>query len=274
MALRIGEAIDYLYNVVSPWIFVGILVTYFIPDDPSFVPYLLVLGCSALGYIFSLRLLRICWMRGWIRIAFQWLKYYLSKAWIKALLGLRYVRDTWTGRVLGILAVINNVLFVPWVYHNVDLLRWIRSTVQLVRDCIEFMKDPPELLRAFDTWKDSVPVLGYVLQYGKEYVNGVLADCRVGSIWALVKIPVISLTLGLGAVIAYAIWNWRLVLGLGAGAWVRYWNAPMGRGGGGDDDDAPGGGSKGDAPQGDESAEDSISHMHEDAPKTRSPRRR
>lgn len=219
---RTGEMIDYLYDVISPWIFVGILVTYFIPDDPRFVPYVLVAGCVALGTILWARLIRVCWIRGWIRTALRWLEYYLSKAWIRALLGLRYVRDTWPGRALGILAVINNVLFVPWIYHNVDLLRWIRSTVQLVHDCVEYVRNPPALLKAFNIWKDSVPILGYVLRYGKEYVNEILKACRSGSVWVLFMIPLASLTLAAGAVIAYAIWNWRALWGIamrGANAW-------------------------------------------------------
>lgn len=221
---RVGETIDYLYDVISPWIFVGIMVTYFIPDDPRPVPYVLVMGCLALGTILWARLIRVCWIRGWIRVALRWLEYYLSKAWIRTLLGLRYVRDTWPGRALGILAVTNNVLFVPWIYHNVDLLRWIRSTIQLLHDCVEYVRNPPALLKAFNIWKDSVPVFGHVLRFGKNYVNEILKACRSGSIWVLFMIPLASLTLAAGAVIAYAIWNWRALWGT-AMRGARAWNA-------------------------------------------------
>ena len=222
--VRFGETIDYFYDVISPWIFVGILVTYFLPDNPRFVPYVLVAGCLTLGTILVARLIRVCWIRGWIRLALRWLEYYLSKAWIRALLGLRYVRDTWTGRALGILAVINNVLFLPWIYHNVDVLHWIRSTMQLLHDCVEYVRDPPTLLVAFDTWKDTVPVFGYVLRYGKNYVNEILKACRQGSIWVLFIIPLGSLVLAAGAVMAYAICNWRAVMAYATWNWRALWN--------------------------------------------------
>jgi hypothetical protein len=217
MVVQLGRTFDFLYNEVSPFLIVGLSTLYFVASEIPVVPYILVAGWLATCFIFTVRVFRVCWKRGWIKAAVKWLKYYLSKAWIQSILGLRYVLNNLPGRVLGLFAVINLFLFIPWIKHNIKIFKLVRATIQLIRDCVEYIRNPPELLRAFDIWKDSIPIFGRMLNFGQYYVDYVLEECGTGSHKVLIIIPIVTIILGGCAVFAYAVWNWRMAVNWGAG---------------------------------------------------------
>ena len=208
MTDQLAVAFDFLYNEVAPIMIVGLSVLYFVAKEVFFAPYVLVAGWMLVCLIIGVRVVREAMRRGWLRWLWRMAKHYLTTAWIKAILGLRYIRDNLAGRVMGLFAIVNLSLFGSWIYYNVDLLRWVRSTVQLVRDCIEYIRNPPELLKAFNIWKNSIPVFGRMLNYGTVYVDYVIDGCKHGSHSVLLVIPLVSLVLAASAVAAYAIWHW------------------------------------------------------------------
>jgi hypothetical protein len=207
----VGSAVNYAYSEASPILVVSLSVLYFVAKQWAATPYVLVSGWLVFIAIITAKALLEAYRNGWLRATYRWLEFYLTKAWIKALLGLRYIRDTMIGRTAGLFAVVNLALFGPWVWYNVDLLKWVKSTVELVRTCVKYIADPPALLSAFEVWKGSIPLFGRTLDAGTNYVQRAIRDCKDGSLLVLVKVILVTVCLGVVAILAYALWNWRIV---------------------------------------------------------------
>lgn len=216
-------AFDFLYEELSPFMVVGLSAAYFVGRGQPVVPYVLVAGWPFVGAVLAVRAVREARRRGWLRWICEVANYYIGKAWIRALLGLRYMRDSWLGRVLALFAVANIGLLAPWVYYNVDPLRWMRASVQLIVDVAQYITDPPALLVAFDVWKDSVPLLGPMLRYGAFYTANMVQMSKNGDHGVLLAVPIMSFLLGGAAVVAYLLWNFGNVYRwLDGGHWQQW----------------------------------------------------
>jgi hypothetical protein len=168
-----------------------------------------------IGLTLLTRAIIISIQKGWVLWIFQNIKHYLSKTWISVALGVEKLRNNWIGRVLILLGMCNLLLLLPWAFWNVDFLAFVRSTYFLLHGCVNALFEPAELLKAFDTWKDTVPILGVALLKGTKYVDYVLDQCYLGNMNVLVIIPLTSVAIVGVALALYALWNidkiWKMV---------------------------------------------------------------
>jgi hypothetical protein len=212
------KAFHFVYSEVSPLVTVGLCLLYFVGKHVFFSAYVLIFGWLMIGMMLLCRGILYMVRRGWISWVYNLLTRVLGKAWIAVLFGIEKLRDNWFGRVLALMAVCNLMLYIAWVYYNIDMLAFMRSTYYLICDCITSLFDPISLLTSFEIWKNSVPVLGITLNKGSEYVEYVLKACLAGNKEVLILIPITSLGIGLQALFFYGIanidklWkNWRNV---------------------------------------------------------------
>ena len=197
----------FVYTEVSPFVVVALVLLYFVARKFWFAPHVLIFGWLLVGLLILTQWIQKLVMKGWVAWFFKLAKQLLNKTWINVLLGVEKLRNNWLGRVLGILALTNLLLLVVWAYYNVDLLAWIRSTVILLCDCVQAFFDPVAMLRSFDTWKNTVPILGKFLNIGTEYVDHIWATCERGTPEALIIVPAVSAGILCCAIIIYALWN-------------------------------------------------------------------
>lgn len=246
MALSLASLysfIDRCHSRFSPPLFVASSIIYFFGSSKmssTFIstisPYLVVCGMETVVSMLLSKALSEAFRRGWIRVAFEWAKFYFRLTWIKIILGLRYLTDSWFGFSLGLFAVSDALLVLIWIRYNLDPLKWVRSTFQLLLSFFRYIRDPPALMEAFNVWKDSVVILGRVLRFGVWWVNRVFDQSKAGSLLVLLEIIAMTLLLGILAVLSYALCNWRIAREFAA----RYYLPPPPPGddsSGGDDED-------------------------------------
>jgi hypothetical protein len=203
----VGKAFAFVYTEVSPFVVVGLCLLYFVARKLWFAPHVLIFGWLLIGIMLLARVVQQLVQKGWVRWVADLGRHILSKTWIAILLGVERLRNNWFGRVLGILAVANLSLLTVWMYYNVDLLAWIRSTVILIKECIGAFSDPVQMLISFETWKDTVPLLGRFLKRGTVYVDEMWTECELGNLIVLVSVPMVSAAIMSCAVLVYSVWN-------------------------------------------------------------------
>ncbi len=126
--------------------------------------------------------------------------------------GVEKLRNNWFGRVFGLLGMSNLLLVLHWAYYNVTFLAWMRSTCTLILHWVQSLNDPVALLAAFDTWKDTVPILGTLLNKGTVYVEDVIQASIHGNLAVIVVVPLISCVILGFAISVYGIWNYKETL--------------------------------------------------------------
>jgi len=206
------KAFNTFYSEVSPFVVVGLSMLYFVARNVFFVPHILISGWLLIGCMISIQIVKKLIQKGWLLCIVTFIRQALSKTWVAVLLGIQTMRNNWIGRVCGLFAMTNLLFFFPWIYYNVDLFAWIRSTCVLVFQCFESLFDPVALLNAFDTWKDTVPVLGMALTRGTVYVDTMLKACQNGDVNVLIIIPFVTFVILCCAILAYAISNLQSVI--------------------------------------------------------------
>ncbi len=204
---KMEKSFDIFYSEISPFLVVGLSLLYFVARNIFFAPHILIFGWLLIGCMLIIHMIRKLIQKGWIPWIRDLIKNALSKTWITLLFGIEKIRNNWTGRVLGLFAMTNLLFFLPWIYYNLDLFAWIRSSYTLLFKCFKSLFDPIALLDAFDTWKSTIPVLGIVLTEGTVYVDLMLQACKNGDLNVLIIIPVMTMIILSFAIIAYAISN-------------------------------------------------------------------
>jgi hypothetical protein len=221
MALSLASLysfIDLAHSSVSPPLFVASSIIYFFGSSKmsstlhlkTVTPYLVVWGKLSVIAMLLSKAVSEGVRRGWIRIALEWIRFYFKLTWIKIILGLRYLVDSWLGMSLGLFAVSDLCLLLIWAHYNIDPLKWVRSTLDLIRSFFFYIRDPPALMEAFNTWKDSIVILGRVLRFGVWWIDRVFDKSRNGSLFVILEILAMTFILASLAVLAYALCNLRV----------------------------------------------------------------
>lgn len=205
--MQLEKTFHFVYSEISPFVAVGLCLLYFVGKHVFFAPHVLIFGWLLIGMMLITRAILYLVHRGWIVWIFDILTRLLDKAWIALLFGIDKLRNNWFGRVLALLAICNLTLYIPWIYYNVDMLAFIRSTYSLICDCIQSLFNPVSLLASFETWKNTVPILGVSLNRGSEYVKYVLEASLAGKKEILCLIPITSFIIGFQALFFYGVAN-------------------------------------------------------------------
>jgi hypothetical protein len=201
------KTFHFVYADISPFVTVGLCLLYFVGKHVFFSPHILIFGWLMIGIMLICRAVLFMVQRGWIAWIFDIVKQMFGKAWIAMLFGIEKLRNNWFGRVLILMAICNLMLYMPWIYYNVDIFAFIRSTYNLIFDCVKSLFDPVSLLNAFETWKNSVPILGVTLNRGGEYVDYVFRASLEGKKEIVFLIPITSAMIGVVALLCYGLAN-------------------------------------------------------------------
>ncbi len=205
--MELEQKFYFVYSEVSPFVTVALSLLYFVGKHVVFAPYVLIFGWLLIGIMLICRAILYMINRGWISWVQKMITRLLDKAWIAMLFGIEKLRNNWFGRVLALMAICNLMLYIPWIYYNIDMFAFIRATYHLICGCIESLFDPVLLLNAFEIWKNSVPILGTCLNTGREYVNDVIKGSLAGNKDILFLIPITSVGIGCLALFFYGLAN-------------------------------------------------------------------
>jgi hypothetical protein len=142
-----------------------------------------------------------------MQYAYDMAHYWLTAAWIKALLGISKLRGVWVGKVALTYAFVNFVYFTGrWAYQNVQLLEFLKATVKLVWNLMESLMSPGMLMHDLRAWLSSI-FIGRALDAGRRYVEHVTNEVDKGAGSILVLVVLVTLSLGAIALVMFAIGN-------------------------------------------------------------------